>query len=220
MNTQNNHMIKLLQTSLIVVCVILVIVLLFEIKRDYSTSAETTNTNPVNQVLATPAIQTSDSFVAIEAYEDIINRPLFNDDRKLYVYTEPVVQERPPVKTRERPTPPKPQQQLSLTAIVITPEKSLAILQAGKDKSLQRVRLGETIDGWTLAEIQDQSIVLKQGEQTQTLELEVKGSDKTQKPVLAQKAPEEPAQNTIDIKEKVEETIENTDSDLADQKED
>jgi hypothetical protein len=201
MNTQNNHMIKLLQTSLIVVCVVLVIVLLVEVNRDYSIISDTANANSVNQPLTTPAIQTNDSFVAIEAYEDIINRPLFNDDRKPYVYTEPVVQEKPPVKTRGRPTPHKPQQQLSLTAIVITPEKSLAILQAGKDKSLQRVRLGETIDGWTLDEIQDQSIVLKQGERTQTLELEVKGSDKTQKPSLAQKSDETPPQDIVTVNE-------------------
>ena len=111
---------------------------------------------------------------------------------------------------------------MSLTAVVITPEKSLAILQAGNNKSLQRVRLGETIDGWTLTEIQDQSIVLKQGEQIQTLELEVKGSSKSQKPALAQTTPEAPQQDqgTVAINEKVEETTENTGTALIDQKED
>lgn len=219
MNTQNNHMSKLLQTSLIVVCAVLVIVLLVEVNRDYSTNSDMGNASLASQPLTIQGIEASDAFVAIEAYEDIINRPLFNDDRKPYVFVAPPPEEKP-VRTRERPAPAsKPPQQMSLTAIVITPEKSLAILQAGNNKILQRVRLGETIDGWTLAEIQDQSVVLKQGEQTQTLELEVKGSSKSQKPALAQTTSETTPkdQETSEITEKVEETTENTDTVLIDQ---
>jgi hypothetical protein len=202
MKTQNNHLNKWLQTLLVVVCVVLVIVLLDEVNRDYSTISDTANASLASQSLTILGIEANDSFAGIDAYEEIIHRPLFNDDRKPYVYVEPAVQAKPPVKTKERPAPlSKPQQQLSLTAVVITPETSLAILQAGNTKTLQRVRLGETIDGWTLAEIQEQAIVLKQGEQVQTLELEIKGSSKTQRPSLAQKPLEETPQTTPDTKD-------------------
>jgi len=199
MSTSHKHLFKIMQSMLAVLCVMLTIIVLVELNRDYAITP-LANVDSTSQPLTMKEVAPTDTFVAIEAYENIINRPLFNDDRKPYVYVAPVAEQKP-VKTKERPMPTKPQQQLSLTAVVITPEKSLAILQAGNNKTLQRVRLGETIDGWTLTEIQDQSVVLEQGGQTQTLELEVRGSNKTQKPALTQKSSETPPQDIVIVNE-------------------
>ena len=199
MSTSPRHLFKIIQAVLAVLCVVLAMILLVELNQDYAIPP-LANIDSTSQPLTMKEIETTDTFVDIEAYENIINRPLFNDDRKPYVYAAPVAEQKP-VKTKERPMPTKPQQQLSLTAVVITPEKSLAILQAGNSKTLQRIKLGEMIDGWTLTEIQDQSIVLEQGGQTQTLELEVKGSSKTQKPALTQKPDETPPQDIVIVNE-------------------
>lgn len=213
MNVDSIRIVKIIRPALIAVCVLLGMILLAELNHDYSIPGEPENVDAINPPARIEAMETARPLVAIAAYEDIVNRPLFNEDRQPYVYVAPPPEEKP-VKTRERPVPPKPPQQFSLTAIVITPETSLAILQGGKDKSLQRVRLGETIDGWTLTDIQDQSIVLTQGEQTQTLDLEVKGSGKTQKPPVAQKTAEAPPQNAVKIEaEKNQDIKENTEAD-------
>jgi hypothetical protein len=49
-------------------------------------------------------------------------------------------------------------------------------LQKGREKALQRVSLGETIDGWTLEDVSSHSIRLKKGKETKDLELEIKNS--------------------------------------------
>ncbi|MCZ6804298.1 MAG: hypothetical protein O7D86_10290 [Proteobacteria bacterium] len=107
----------------------------------------------------------------ISSYDEIVNRPLFFEDRKPYVYVEP---ETP---TREvRPKLMRITEQYSLNAVIITSDVKLAIIESGRKKSLTRITLGESIDGWTLENIEPRSILLKKGDETKNLELEVKTS--------------------------------------------
>ena len=107
-------------------------------------------------------------FPLINTYQDIIDRPLFMEDRQPYISQTPETKKSNIREPKSR--------QFSLSAVVITSEKSIAILQYAKSKTLQHIELGETIDGWTLTEIHNQQVVLKKGDNTKTLVLEIKGS--------------------------------------------
>ena len=63
-----------------------------------------------------------------------------------------------------------------MTAIIITPDRQVAIIRTGKSKEPLHVAIGEIIDNWTLEEVHAQHIVLKDGEKTEKLELEIQGS--------------------------------------------
>ena len=113
-------------------------------------------------------------FPEIVAFDEVIQRPLFSETRSPFVAPElEKTVAKPRQKTRQST---KKQEQLSLSAVVITPDQQIAILQSGRNKSLQRIALGELIDGWTLEDVTSHSIRLKKGEETKNLELEIKGS--------------------------------------------
>lgn len=108
----------------------------------------------------------------ISEFDEVINRPLFFADRKPYVYVAP---EKPIKPSRQKKkTIPKKTEQYSLNAVIITPERQLAIIQSGRGKTLQRLSLGEEIEGWTLETIEPRSVLLKKGNETKSLELEIK----------------------------------------------
>jgi hypothetical protein len=110
-------------------------------------------------------------FPKITAFDEIIERPLFNVTRLPF---EAQKQEQTVVNSKNQSR--KKQEQYSLSAVVITPDTQIAILQKGRGKALQRVSLGETIDGWTLEDVSSHSIRLKKGKETKDLELEIKNS--------------------------------------------
>jgi len=125
-------------------------------------------------------------FPKIVAFDEVIQRPLFNETRLPFVEPEPELKQtvtKPNERSRKKP---KKQEQYSLSAVVMTPDKQIAILQSGRGKTLQRVALGEMIDGWSLDEVTSHSVQLKKGEEIKKLELEIKGSNP--KPVSKTKA--------------------------------
>lgn len=115
----------------------------------------------------------------ISDYDEIINRPLFFEDRKPYVYVAPETPTKKPRKKKQAA--PKKTEQYSLNAVVITSERQLAIIQSGRKKTLQRIALGEEIDGWTLETIEPRSVLLKKGNESKNLELEIRTSKPQQK---------------------------------------
>ena len=170
---QQSHIHTIQQRILLVTCVVLACVLVIQLTFTGSSVEYPTDTT------ASTAVTAMDTEPAqlqpIEQYNEISTRPLFTPDRQPYVYSQSQPEPKKiPVKQNTPVT--KLPDQLLLTAIVISPEQQLAVLQSGKSKSMQRIKLGEAIDGWTLDEIHNQFIVLKNGVHTHTLELEVKGS--------------------------------------------
>lgn len=110
----------------------------------------------------------------ISDYSEIIERPLFFENRQPFVYVEP---EKPSKQQKKKKqVKPKKTEQLSLNAVIITAGKKLAIIQTGKEKTLQRVQLGEAIEGWTLESVEPRVILLSKGNQTKELQLEIKSS--------------------------------------------
>ena len=115
----------------------------------------------------------------ISDYDEIINRPLFFEDRKPYVYVAPEKSQKK--SNKKKKTAPKQTEQYVLNAVIITPEKHLAIIQSSRGKDTQRIALGESLDGWTIETIESRSVLLKKGNESKSLELEVKTSNPKQK---------------------------------------
>ena len=109
----------------------------------------------------------------IAEYEELIRRPLFNEDRRPHV--DSTAADRSTSLTVSPPT-------FTLSAIVITPEKSIAIVQSANTKTLERLTVNAVKDGWTLAEIHSQYVVITQGTRTAILALEVTGSGTSPSP--------------------------------------
>jgi hypothetical protein len=116
-------------------------------------------------------------------FDEIVKRPLFNDDRLPFVYVAPEKSDK-----KNKKIPEKPVAQFRLNAVVITPEKQIAIIQSSKNKEMNRISLGESIDDWELSEVTNHSVQLKKGSQIKTLELEIKTSVK--KPAATKKSNE------------------------------
>lgn len=189
---QQNYINTIQQRLLLVTCVVLACVLVIQLSSTRTSIDGSTDTEKSTVVTAmnTEPVQLH----PIEQYNEITTRPLFAPDRKPYV---PIPSQTETKKLQVKKNTPvtKLPNQLLLTGIVISPELQLAILQSGKTKSLQRVKLGESIDGWTLDEIHNRYVILKNGAHTHTLELEVKGSTSTAHPKQVTKAGESSEKN-------------------------
>jgi hypothetical protein len=165
------HNIRLILLSL---CVIFTTILLFELNPEYS--------NNIKSEVIDADLSPTDSgidlkefvFPEITAFNEIIERPLFNETRLPLGTGKP---EQTVVDTRKNNTKVRnKQEQLSLNAVVMTPDKQIAIIQSGPGNDLQRVALGEAIEGWTLDDVRAHSIRLVKGKEIKDLELEIKNS--------------------------------------------
>ena len=177
MKSKNNNLSRIVQLFLLFLNIGLGVYLFMQSKKPDLPGAEN---NIIVSVDAKNMISVTDNkkeFPLINTYQDIIDRPLFMEDRQPYISQTPETKKSNIREPKSR--------QFSLSAVVITSNKSIAILQYANSKTLQHIALGETIDGWTLTEIHAQQVVLKKGDNTQTLVLEVKGSQKKKTPVKA-----------------------------------
>ena len=165
------HSIRLILLGL---CVIFTTLLLFELNPEYSNNIKSevidVDLSPTDSGIALKEFV----FPKITAFNEIIERPLFNETRLPFETGKP---EQTVVDTRKNNTKARnKQEQLSLNAVVMTPDKQIAIIQSGPGKDLQRVALGEAIEGWTLDDVSSHSIRLVKGNETKNLELEIKNS--------------------------------------------
>jgi hypothetical protein len=105
-------------------------------------------------------------FPPLTAYQEIVERPLFNKDRRP-----------PPAPTGAAAlasTVAVPQYELEGT--VLSPGGSFAILQDRRKRELQRLGLGERLDAWTVAEIGEGWLRLEHGERSARLQLDLPGA--------------------------------------------
>jgi hypothetical protein len=139
---------------------------------DISTTAENITNEMIEEetVLSFPGIE--NTLPEIDEFDEMINRPLFFENRQPFVFEE-IADEKPePKNTNTR----KPREEYSLNAVIITPNKKIAIIESSKAKELQRIALGENIDDWTLESVEPREIKLINGKETKTLVLEIKNS--------------------------------------------
>jgi len=112
----------------------------------------------------------------LSSFDEITTRPLFFENREPFTYLEPEEEVESPKKTVKKPATRKQQEQFMLNAVIITPDQRIAIIQSGRGKNLQTITLGESINGWTLEDVEYESVKLTNDDETKYLELEVKGS--------------------------------------------
>ena len=130
---------------------------------------------PAASGLAAPALAPQGAQPAapdIADYAVVVERPLFFAERTPYVALEP---DPPP----DQPGPasalmPGARAPFTLSAIVISAGQRLAVIHYGPDNRQQRIALGQSIDGWAFAVIEPRSVLVRKGDQAQTLELAIK----------------------------------------------
>ena len=105
-------------------------------------------------------------------YAVVVERPLFFAERTPYVALAPD----PPPNQPGPQTAPMPGASVpfTLSAIVISAGQRLAVIHYGRDNKQQRIALGQSIDGWAFAAIEPRSVLVRKGDQAQTLELAIK----------------------------------------------
>src|SRR5918992_4250884 len=106
------------------------------------------------------------SLPPLSQFQAIIERPLFLQSRR------PV----PGATTETSPTASKETRlnQYSLTAVVIVPDKRLALLRSTTDKKIHKIEEGQDLQGWKLKEIKDESALFQQVNESQELQLQRK----------------------------------------------
>ena len=108
----------------------------------------------------------------IADYAVVVERPLFFAERTPYVALEP---DPPPDQPGPQTAPmPGASAPFTLSAIVISAGQRLAVIHYGRDNRQQRIALGQAIDGWAFAAIEPRSVLVRKGDQAQTLELAIK----------------------------------------------
>ena len=99
-----------------------------------------------------------------ETYADVMNRPLFNEDRRPIVEVTEV-----PVEGGSDEEKPEVALNVTVTGIIITPDQKLAMVTNNVSKELLRLKEGMTLDGdqasWTLSSIQPRTLVFDGGGQ-------------------------------------------------------
>jgi hypothetical protein len=94
-------------------------------------------------------------------YLSVSERPLFRFDRRPFAF----VAEAAPVVAAG------PRAEFELTAVIITHETQIALLRSNVTPTVQRLTLHQIIDGWTLAEVTPESVILRQGTEAVTVPL-------------------------------------------------
>jgi hypothetical protein len=99
-------------------------------------------------------------FPGLEDFAQMVERPLFMESRR------PGEDEPPPPPQQTQQTP----LNLKLMGVVATPKDKLVLMLDAKGK-YKRLRLNETLDGWTLVELGTDRVVMQQGQERKPLDL-------------------------------------------------
>ena len=165
---------KTVQFLLLLICCGLGYLLWKEMVREAPSIPGPQETSQAETAAEPAAIITDVQFPPMSNFDEITTRPLFFDDRQPYVYVEPVVQEQSQKKARPKQN--VEPAQFVLNAVIITPKQQFAVIQAGRNQNQQKIARGELMDGWTLEEVNYDSVTLSRDGDTVDVELEVKGS--------------------------------------------
>ncbi|MEQ8427853.1 MAG: hypothetical protein RLT87_01915 [Gammaproteobacteria bacterium] len=106
----------------------------------------------------------------LSSFSSMVSRPLFNEERQPFVAETTAINK--PVEKRLEQTAKLNDDKLMLSAVIITPEQKLAIIENEREKANYTVALGESVDHWQLTEVFNHSVTLSKDNQTRLLELE------------------------------------------------
>jgi hypothetical protein len=154
-----------LTTVLGLVCALLLAILVSELLFPPSPSVITPEASRTPQS-PLPVKKDDFSLPPLSQFQAIVERPLFLQSRR------PI----PGATTETSPTVSKETRlnQYSLTAVVIVPDKRLALLRSTTDKKIHKIEEGQDLQGWKLKEIKDDSVLFQQVSESQELRLQRK----------------------------------------------
>ena len=173
MNNLNSQALRYFQGLLVTICGILFLFTVYELIRPYQLFPAAPSIERDEQTVVETQASVIRPALPQEAFSEIVERPLFMENRRPYV---------PPVSKGPK-EPKRPHQVetdiltlISLSAIVITKDKRIALIEDNRTRKLQQLRRGETFNGWTLTDIRTNSIAMQKGQDTRQIELVVKPS--------------------------------------------
>lgn len=194
MSKQQHNIHKYIQLGLSSLCLILIYFIWLQTQPIDMSEIMQSNIHNENQNESEPVFLSVEKTIpGVDEFDEMVNRPLFFESRKPFVFEE--VAKEPESKKRKTNVR-KSREEYSLNAVVITPEKQIAILQSNKAKELQRVALGEMINDWKLEAIDPREVKLTRGNETKNLVLEIKNSS----PKAKQKTTETSSKQKENIK--------------------
>lgn len=122
---------------------------------------------------------TDNAVSPISAYSEIIERPLFRQDRRPYIPPPPISVDR-----QENP------RKILLSAVVISEDQRFVLVYTDANEKLKKLRPGQTFEGWTLERLEADSITLKKDARYKQVKLTVKPAQDDNREANAAIAPE------------------------------
>lgn len=164
----NRQVIRLFQGGLVALCAILCGVTAYELVRPYRPAYPAPSPSQDKDAVAATTGTGDEAVPPMEAFSEIMERPLFREDRRPFV-PPPA----PPAQEPEMPPPVEPDitTQIALRATIIIGDKRIALIQVHGNDEQQKIRQGEAFNGWTLADVQSDSISMKKGDEVRRIEL-------------------------------------------------
>ena len=164
-----------LQVFLVGLCLVFVLIIIIDMNSNYKITIVEGSVSqaPEGKGQATSAAALV-SVKPLNEYDQIVERPLFMQDRR--PYAEEQVVDATQRNSRNKPVTGSAQDEYMLTAVIITSNKRIALLRSNKNNKLQKLNQGDELDGWTLTDVQPAQVSLTKGPLIRQLELMIKGS--------------------------------------------
>ncbi|HHJ40546.1 MAG: hypothetical protein AXA67_10265 [Methylothermaceae bacteria B42] len=162
MNGLRRH---LLTTFLAGLCLLLATAVLVEyiFLRRSTPHLEAPEANPKTEISLNPKAPPPAKPLPLEQFQSMVTMPLFVEGR------QPIPEQDKTGETSTQASGPPPK--IELTGIIQTPDAGKIILVRDKKGKTRRLRPGDDVDGWQLAELAPDHVVLTQGAKKHTLKL-------------------------------------------------
>jgi hypothetical protein len=133
-----------------------------------------------------PVLANPTAALSLEQLSATRQRPLFSSARRLPTAPPPAS---PPPPAAETPAPPAPAPSLALFGIVADEDGARALVRTGASPEILRLRVGDTVESWTVADIGRTEVVLRLRDRTETIGLfAVNGRKGTPSPAASARA--------------------------------
>lgn len=177
---QSSSLHRYIQLILVAICLMFIYFTWFAMRPvDLVVEMQNNITNQKEDITRSTISTLEENIPAIEYFDEMVNRPLFFENRQPFVYKQAVKKSVPKEQKKNTIS---SKIEYSLHAVVITPKKKIAIIQSSKTKKIQRVAEGTKVDDWKLEHIEPREIRLARDDEIKILVLEVKNSSPNKKP--------------------------------------
>jgi type II secretory pathway component PulC len=164
--------IKILQSSMIFLCLIFIALFIIEYRNSYSLEEEVVSRVDANE--GSDQNSVNNRIPDAEDFNTIIERPLFSVTRRPVennngLNASSITPEI--VNTRNTSN-----EEFLLSGIMITENEKFAFVLSDSGRTTSKLRIGEEISDWTLTEIESHAVTISRGSEQKVLELEVRKS--------------------------------------------